>query len=315
MPNKAAVFELAKQVENLSTLESIRARYKDSAWLDLRKTTPVEQAHLIKTANLPIAQLSLRVAELPHKKISLVLIGNKDETVSAKQFLLSRKYIIAASITTDSMTAQLWCKLVQDGYANQGISKHSLWSANRFLQQHIDLIENQNTEQTPTALDIGCGSGREAVFLAKRGWRVKAIDNQAEAIHRVNQLATHNNVELEAIEADIIDNNHSFPDESFGLIVMFRFLHRPLFEKIKKWLKPGGSFLVETFSIEAAKFGKPRRKHLMLNPGEIKQYFSEMDVAKEYHRTLSDGRPLIGCFVNKIVPSQEIRVTSKIKGQ
>jgi SAM-dependent methyltransferase len=131
----------------------------------------------------------------------------------------------------------------------------------------------------------------------------------------VKILARVNNVSIEAIEFDIIQNDLNLAEESFDLIIMFRFLHRPLFEKIKNWLKPSGIFLIETFSIEAEKFGKPKRKQLMLKPEEIKHYFKEMQVSKNYHRTISDGRPLIGCIVNKTVSSGEFRVTSKSESE
>jgi len=270
--------------------------YQQAAWLDVRSQSENKAAHLINSANIPEDQLEQRVAELPHKKIPLVLIGSQKQIIQAETFLNSRKYQIATQINTDELSSSSWEELVNHNLAEIGASKYILWEANLFLQQHIECIESK-LSGTPKVLDIGCGSGREAVYLAKRGWQVVAVDNQNEAIQRSNNLAQENNVSIEAIETDIIQGEYSVAEESFDLIIMFRFLHRPLFEKIQKWLKPGGTFLIETFSIEAAKFGKPKRKHLMVKPNEIKHYFKGMIVSDDFHRTLSDGRPLIGNIV------------------
>ena len=294
--------DLVKQIE----------QYQQAAWLDLRSQSDNQIAHLVNSANIPVEHLEQRVSELPHKKIPLVLIGSEKQINQAELFLKTRKYQIATRVITDKIVSEDWLELVKTNLAETDLSQHVLWEANLFLQQRIESIESRFSGNLKV-LDIGCGSGREAVYLAKRGWQVVAVDNQNEAIQRTNNLAQANNVSIEAIEADIIQGGFSAPDEIFDLIIMFRFLHRPLFERIQKWLKPGGTFLIETFSIEAAKFGKPRRKHLMLKPNEMKQYFTGLTVSEDFHRTLSDGRPLIGCFVNKTDTSGELRVTSKIK--
>lgn len=53
------------------------------------------------------------------------------------------------------------------------------------------------------ALDVGCGSGRDAVYLAKRGWRVTAVDLVDAAIARARQRAAHEGVDVEWITGDV----------------------------------------------------------------------------------------------------------------
>lgn len=288
--------DLAEQLENIP---SLLEKYKQAAFLDVRDKQQVKLAHLNNSAHIPLQQLTQRVAELPHKKIRIVLIGDSILLQQAADFLISRKYKIETCLNTDKMKPHLWQKFINEGFAKEGEVEQFLWSANLFLKQQIETIESKLGAKNCSVLDIGCGSGREAVYLAKRGWQVTAVDNQTEAIQRLQHLAQFNKVSVNALQKNIIEDEAGFEKSSFDLIIMFRFLHRPLFEKIKDWLKPGGYFLCETFSIEAAKFGKPRRTELLLKPGELSEHFADWQVSTEYQRNLSDGRPLLGCIVRK----------------
>ncbi len=296
LPDSYLSIDLCQHIDGF---EKLKLRFQQSAFLDIRNSEIVNAGHLLQCGHIPAEQLPERMAELPHKNISLVIVSESISIENTVRFLDSRKYKIKACLITDNVTNNSWLKLIENNLAGLGKISHILWEANKFLQHQIHKIENKLHNQTGKALDIGCGSAREAVFLARRGWQVKAVDNLPEAIQRANNLAKYNEVDIETFEEDIINGSINFQNDAFDLIIMFRFLDRPLFERIKNWLKPGGFFLCETFSVEAAKFGKPRRKSLLLNPGEIKQYFSDYEVSEDYHRTLSDGRPLIGTIVRK----------------
>jgi len=54
------------------------------------------------------------------------------------------------------------------------------------------------------ALDLACGAGRNAVWLAERGWRVTAVDFADAALAMARDLASARGVEVEWIEADVV---------------------------------------------------------------------------------------------------------------
>lgn len=87
------------------------------------------------------------------------------------------------------------------------------------------------------ALDLACGAGRNAVWLARRGWSVMAVDGSSEAIRIVHELEP-------AIDARVLDLETGeplpFPDQSFDLVAKLYYLHRPLFEEVRRVLRPGG---------------------------------------------------------------------------
>ena len=53
------------------------------------------------------------------------------------------------------------------------------------------------------ALDVGCGTGRDAVYLAKRGWQVTAVDIVADAIGKARQRAAQEGVQVQWITGDV----------------------------------------------------------------------------------------------------------------
>jgi SAM-dependent methyltransferase len=86
-------------------------------------------------------------------------------------------------------------------------------------------------------LDLACGAGRNALWLAQRGWEVTAIDGAEEAIRLVREHDA-------AIDARVLDLESDAPlpfaDGSFDLVVILYFLHRPLFAEAQRVLRPGG---------------------------------------------------------------------------
>lgn len=55
------------------------------------------------------------------------------------------------------------------------------------------------------ALDVGCGSGRDAVYLAKRGWQVTAVDFVDAAIAKARQRAAQEGADVEWVTGDVSD--------------------------------------------------------------------------------------------------------------
>jgi SAM-dependent methyltransferase len=99
------------------------------------------------------------------------------------------------------------------------------------------LVEAVRDVPAGRALDLACGAGRNAIFLAERGWDVIAIDGAAEAIRLLRERNT-------TIDARVIDLEQTeripFDDASFDLVAILYFLHRPLFAEARRVLRTGG---------------------------------------------------------------------------
>ena len=113
-------------------------------------------------------------------------------------------------------------------------------------------------------LDLACGSGRHARWLAARGWPVLAVDRDAAALQRAagDGIVTHA-ADLESGAA------WPFAAARFAGIVVTNYLHRPLFPAMLASLAPGGVLIYETFARGNEQFGKPSNPAFLLAPGEL----------------------------------------------
>jgi len=82
-------------------------------------------------------------------------------------------------------------------------------------------------------LDIGCGEGKDAVFLAKNGYRVTAFDVAENGIEKARELAKHNHVEVDFFVA----NMHEYKiDAEYDIIFSSGVLHYLPLNKRKEFL-------------------------------------------------------------------------------
>ena len=88
------------------------------------------------------------------------------------------------------------------------------------------------------ALDLACGLGGNALFLAHRGFRVSAWDISPLAVARLSTLAARSGLKVEAQARDV--EAEPFPQAAFDVVVVSRFLARPLAGPIGASLRPGG---------------------------------------------------------------------------
>jgi SAM-dependent methyltransferase len=113
-------------------------------------------------------------------------------------------------------------------------------------------------------MDLACGSGRHARYLASLGLQVMAVDRDVSAL-RGQKLPA----EMKWLETDLENSPWPFGENEFDAIIVTNYLHRPLFVKIIAALKIGGVLIYETFAIGNEKFGKPSNPDFLLRHGEL----------------------------------------------
>ncbi|ORW71881.1 class I SAM-dependent methyltransferase [Mycobacterium saskatchewanense] len=99
------------------------------------------------------------------------------------------------------------------------------------------------------ALDLGCGEGADALWLAERGWRVVAVDVSATALQRAAEAASTRNL-AGCINSQRHDLNETFPDGTFDL-VSAQYFHSParldreaVLRRAAGRVNPGGALLI-----------------------------------------------------------------------
>ncbi len=119
------------------------------------------------------------------------------------------------------------------------------------------------------ALDLACGSGRNAIWLAEAGFQTLAVDRDATALAELNQEASQRGLSIRTQLVDLENGRPFFRPDTFDLIVVVHYLHRPLFTSIVSALRPGGVLVYETFTRAQAARGKPTNPAFLLEPGEL----------------------------------------------
>jgi len=104
----------------------------------------------------------------------------------------------------------------------------------------------------PTALELGCGTGPGACFLAERGFRVDAVDLLPTAIEMAKQIAAERGLEVHFEVADVCElpvdgKQYDLVVDSFCLqCIVFDAEREHLFSAVRSRLRPGGYYLVST---------------------------------------------------------------------
>jgi rhodanese-related sulfurtransferase len=159
---------------------------------------------------------------------------------------------------------------------------HDSISPSRFLVESFDLLPKG------LALDLAMGNGRNAIYLAARGFDVDCVDVDPDVVARARCSARRLGTPIRAVVGNVEDGTYILPIETYDVIVVFRYLHRPLFNDIREGLKPGGVVVYETFTTEQARFGHPRNPAFLLEPGELKSAFADWEILR-YHETVEPG--------------------------
>lgn len=144
------------------------------------------------------------------------------------------------------------------------------------------LVEFAHELRPGRALDVGAGEGRNAVWLAQRGWRVTALDVSGTALARAARRATEEGVELECVEADWREYR---PGRSFELVVI-SFMHpepderASMFASAREALVPGGHLFV--VGVDLADHGRrgPPDAERLYTPERMVSALQDLDVLR-----------------------------------
>jgi SAM-dependent methyltransferase len=145
-----------------------------------------------------------------------------------------------------------------------------VWTAepNRFLAaEAADLTPGR-------AVDLACGEGRNAVWLAERGWQVTGVDFSQVGLDKGERLARERGVSVEWVCADLVE--HVPPALEFGLVAIL-YLHlepavtSEVLRRAAAAVAPGGTLLVvghDPTNIEEG-YGGPQNPAILMGPDEI----------------------------------------------
>lgn len=150
-----------------------------------------------------------------------------------------------------------------------------------FLEENVDRL------RPGAALCLAAGEGRNAVFLAAKGFDVLAVDASAKGLEKAKALAEERGVTIRTEVADLRELD--LGEERYDLITDFYYHQPDLFPKILKALKPGGFFVLQGFSIDQPdtnRFG-PKEPAYLVKPNELLRHFEGYRI-RHYEDTVVD---------------------------
>ncbi len=144
------------------------------------------------------------------------------------------------------------------------------------------LVETAQQLLPGRALDLACGTGRNALWLASHGWTTTAVDGASAAIETLRARAKKLGVSVDAQVADLQKAEYSIGFQRWDLITICYYLQRDLFEPAKQGIAPGGVLLVIVHTTESGEEPNEAR----LRPGELQNFFPGWRILHFY-----EGKP------------------------
>jgi SAM-dependent methyltransferase len=173
----------------------------------------------------------------------------------------------------------------------------------RYVEQGLDpfpdrpsewLVENRELlTRAPgrRALDVACGNGRNALYLARLGFTVDAIDVSDVAVAALRAAAVERDLAVEARRVDL--EVEPLPVGPYDVVVQMNYLQRDLFGALAEALTPGGLLVLETVArIHVEELGNRFDPRFVLDDGELLRSFPEL-VVRHYREGVAErgGKP------------------------
>ncbi len=243
--------------------------------IDCRKKEDFEKKHIKNSANIPVEDLFHRMHELPKKVESFWVIVHEETHLLAHDFFCERQFNVEGFIDWKS---ELLTQL-PDNYFGCGFNNIRFWQPTPFVKYVNDHYFKNNTKLK--VLDIACGSGRDAIYLAEQGYDVTALDYSETALQRCKSSASlrHVDVNTQCVNLEKSFKLSQLPiHKQYDLIIVCRYLYRPLLPKIKEWLDTDGLLVYQTFVKADYEYKTPRNPAYLLEPNELREEFFDYKI-------------------------------------
>lgn len=145
-----------------------------------------------------------------------------------------------------------------------------------WLVAHRDLLTGAGR-----ALDVACGDGRNALYLAQHGYAVDAIDASDVAVDALRTAARERDLAITPLVVDL--ELQALPPGPYDVIVTMNFLQRDLFGPLGAALAPGGLLFYETLGqAHVRELGRGFNPAYLLEDGELERAFDGLDLIEHF---------------------------------
>ena len=150
-----------------------------------------------------------------------------------------------------------------------------------FLVQHRDLLKFGQ------ALDLACGRGGNAIYLARSGYVVDAVDISDIALSKLRAHAKRLGLNIRCIVADL--DRFTLPREFYDLVVVFYFFSKPLLSSIKYTLRPDGLLFYATYNVRHTSVQPGFNPDYLVEPQALSRFFKDYEILVNEPEAGPDG--------------------------
>ena len=129
------------------------------------------------------------------------------------------------------------------------------------------------------ALDLASGPGRNSLYLAEQGWRVKAVDGSPLAIDILRDRSSQRNLDIDAHVADLEGGKFEIEPNVYDLICDGYYLQRSLLPKMKSGVRPGGIIVAIVHLADADQLQGTLTRACT---GELRAFFEDWKILHDY---------------------------------
>ena len=156
-------------------------------------------------------------------------------------------------------------------------------------EPHPLVLEYVSRRAAGRALDLACGPGRHALFLAHLGWHVTAVDSSAVATVMLRNRSRKEGLQIEAHLADLERHEFAVPPDTYDLIVICNYLQRDLFRAARAGTRIGGLIIAIVAMIDDDPSIKPMNPDYLVAPGELRAQFVDCELIHDFEGKRAEG--------------------------
>jgi len=134
----------------------------------------------------------------------------------------------------------------------------------------------------PRAIDLACGIGRNALYLARQGWRVSAVDVSEVALERLAATAEAEALPITCVQKDLDEPEAGIADlidqGPYDLAIIIRYANLPLIGALAPALRSGGYLIAEAHLLTDQPVAGPGNSRFRLAPGELSKAAAGLEI-------------------------------------
>jgi len=249
---------------------------KPMVLVDVRTEAEFEQGHIPGSRLIPLQSLDARIKEVPNSGTPITIMSESGRRSEMACRLLAANDYSPLFDLDGGFNG--WPGPVATGREPGTYHQHGI-TPSSFLVRNFDQLPKG------LALDFIMGEGRNAIYLATRGFDVDGVDPDPQAVAQARIASRKLGVPIRAIVGNVEDGTYIIPIEAYNVIIVFNYLHRPLFKDIRDGLMPGGVVVYQNYTVEQAQYDRLTDPDSLLEPGELKKQFSDWEILR--YRELS----------------------------